>query len=148
MAPHWTVPFLIIAFLPWCSCETTINRLENLTLCQHNLTGSVDLVFLMDRSNNMNQDTFNDMQAFVVDISKRYMIINPNKTRVAVILFDPDVTEAINYISRDPPVYACELFHERGPFRTEVTFRNMASDSHSNSTETGESNSGMIWCKV
>lgn len=121
-----------------CNSQSTTDPLLDSENCKHDLTGPMDVVFVMAKPTSVTD--FIAMRNFVKDILQRYTVISPGKTRVAVILVGPDVTEVINYISRDSAVHECEFFHPRGLFRTDVTFRNKISDSRTNSKDIGKFN--------
>lgn len=123
MATWWffqgTLPFLILSVcLLRCEGEITTSAPSR---CIHDLTGAVDIVFVMDRSTSVSRLNFNHMHTFAREILE-HTTISPDNTRAAVVSFGSNVTTDVNYISGDEPVYECEFYHKLGSFNTQVSY--------------------------
>ena len=127
---HWCI-LMTIGFLAQHGSTTTVTTTPvdavdgttERTVCQpHNLTGPIDIVFVMDRSESLNSANFEVMRDFVARVLRLYSTPSPDEARVAVISFGTNVTVDLNYISRETQAYSCEFFHPQGPFYTSVQY--------------------------
>ncbi len=94
-------------------------------VCSYDFRFCADVIFLLDRSNSIEEKHFNESRDLIVDIIKESMVIGPEPGRVhlAVVTFDRTAKIDLDLIDESAPcMYLEDIISPDGPFYKDVVY--------------------------
>ena len=110
-------PYLVIFMTAFNSM-----RCNTETSCDYNFLGPSNDVFIMDRSKSISPHQFDIMADFLRDFIHKFFMLRNDQNRIAVVLYNADVTVPIDFITVPDTVPECELFLSGGLWERSVQF--------------------------
>ena len=104
------------------SRDVSANTQRAQQLCDYNFLGPSDDVFILDRSKSISPHEFGRMTSFVQRLIHNFFTLRSEQNRIALVLYNADVTVPIDFISNDDTMSECELFRSSGLWESAVRF--------------------------